>query len=290
MDVFMKFAILLLLLSFPGWAKWSVSTYNIRNFDRDPSAGTTNLTELGKIIKDVQSDVMAFEEVVNKIAFDALIKKYLPGYVYEISDCGGFGKQHLALAYNPKIFELVNQLEDLTFSGSSEGCGSLRPLLLVTLRNKSSKGLYVFGVAHLKAGGNDQAMLQRWQQYTKLEHVAGEYAQSNLIILGDLNTTGYNIHDKDYVKFESFIDSAKMRTASENIGCTNYWSGTQGGEEFQSSILDHIIVQDKNVSTIASVKVGAHCARTACRPTTVSDLGLSFQSVSDHCPVQVSFK
>lgn len=286
----MKFAFLFLLLSFPGWAKWSVSTYNIRNFDNDPGAGATNLVELGKIIKEMQSDVMAFEEVINLKAFDTLIKKNLPGYVYKISDCGGFGKQHLAVVYNPKTFDFVKQEEDLTFSGSGNSCGSLRPLLLVTLKNKASKTDFTFGAAHLKAGGNDRAMAQRWQQYAKLEVIAEAYDKKNLILLGDLNTTGYNIKDKDFVKFEEFMNDSKMRTMTETIGCTNYWTGTQGGEEHQSSILDHIVIHDKNVSSVESVKVGAHCARTDCRPSTPEELGLSYQSVSDHCPVQVTFK
>ncbi len=286
----MKFAFLLLLLSFPGWAKWSVSTYNIRNFDNDPSAGSTNLNELGKIIKEMQSDVMAFEEVINLKAFDTLVKKNLSGYAYEVSDCGGFGKQHLAIVYNPKSFEFVSQEEDLTFSGSSNACGSLRPLFLVTLKNKANKALYTFAAAHLKAGGNDRAMAQRWQQYAKLELVAKSYDKKNLILLGDLNTTGYNIKDKDFVKFEELLNDSNMRTMTETIGCTNYWTGTLGGEEHQSSILDHIVIHDKNVSSVESVKVGAHCARTDCRPSLPSELGLSYQSVSDHCPVQVTFK
>ena len=286
----MKFAFLLLLLSFPGWAKWSVSTYNIRNFDNDPGAGPTNLVELAKIIKDVQSDVMVFEEVNNAKAFDGVVKKNLPGYEYELSECGGFGKQHLAVVYNPKTFEYIEQEEDLTFSGSGNSCGSLRPLFLVTLKNKATKVIYTFAAAHLKAGGNDRAMAQRWQQYAKLEVLAQAYDKKNLILLGDLNTTGYNIKDKDFVKFEEFMNSSKMRTMTETIGCTNYWTGTQGGEEHQSSILDHIVIHDKNVSSVESVKVGAHCARTECRPSRPEELGLSYQSVSDHCPVQVTFK
>ncbi len=286
----MKFAFLFLLLSFPGWAKWSVSTYNIRNFDNDPSAGPTNLVELAKIIKDVQSDVMVFEEINNFKAFDGVIKKNLPGYAYELSECGGFGKQHLAVAYNTKTFEYISEEEDLTFSGSGNTCGSLRPLFMVTLKNKATKAIYTFAAAHLKAGGNDRAMAQRWQQYAKLEVIAAAYDKKNLILLGDLNTTGYNIKDKDFVKFEELLNDSNMRTMTETIGCTNYWTGTLGGEEHQSSILDHIVIHDKNVSSVESVKVGAHCARTDCRPSTPEELGLSYQSVSDHCPVQVTFK
>lgn len=287
----MKFAVLLtLLISLNGWAKWSVTTYNIRNFDRDADAGAVNLPELGKIIKDVKSDVMAFEEVVNQAAFDALIKKNLPGYVYEISKCGGFGKQNLAVAWNPKTFQLVGRTEDMSFSGKPQGCGSLRPVLLVTLKHLETSQSYTFGTVHLKAGGNDRAYQQRWEQYLKLEKLSKTYKKTNLILLGDFNTTGYNIQDEDYERFESFIGASGLRTMSEDIGCTNYWTGTEGGEEHQSSILDHIVIQDKNVASVESVRVGAHCARTDCRPATPMELGLSYQSVSDHCPVQVSFK
>lgn len=288
----MKFSlILILLLSFPGWAKWSVTTYNIRNFDNDFRAGKTDLEELARIIKSVQSDVMAFEEVVNVKAFETLVKKNLPGYSYEISSCGGGGKQQLAVAYNLKTFEFVSQVEDRTFSGSgSSKCGSLRPVLLVDLLHKESKKIYTFGVVHLKAGGNNRAYAQRWEQYLKLMNLSKRYADKNLILLGDFNSTGYNIKDEDFQRFEDFIDQSKMRTMTESLGCTNYWTGTAGGNEFQSSILDHIVIQDKNVSSVEEVKVGSHCAKMDCRPATPEELGPSFEAVSDHCPVQVSFK
>ena len=292
----MKFAYLLLLIGIHGWvqsaeAKWSVTTYNIRNFDRDHDAGRTNLNELGRIIKEFRSDVIAFEEVVNFDAFDTLIKKNLPGFQYQLSDCGGFGKQHLAVVYNTRMFEYVHHVEDLSFSGnSSERCGSLRPVLLVTLRHKENNKIYTFGAVHLKAGGDDRAFKQRWEQYSKLEKLSRKYAAQNLILLGDFNTTGYNIQNEDFEKFEEFIGDASLRTMTESIGCTNYWQGTLGGPEYQPSILDHIVVQDKHMRSIESVKVGAHCAKLDCRPASPTDLGLSYQSVSDHCPLQVTFK
>ncbi|WPU64853.1 endonuclease/exonuclease/phosphatase family protein [Peredibacter starrii] len=288
----MKFSFLLiLLLSSHAWAKWSVSTYNIRNFDKDPGSGQTNIAELGKIIKSVQSDVMAFEEVVNRTAFDSLIKQNLPGYAYQMSNCGGFGKQNLAVVYNPKVFEFMSTVEDLSFSGSNNNsCGSLRPALLVTLMHIASKKIYTFGAVHLKAGGDNRAMSQRWKQYQNLGGLVKKYAAQNLILLGDFNTTGYNLQNEDYQRFEDMLSGTGVRTMAENIGCTNYWKGTQGGAEFQPSILDHIVLQDKNVAQVMDVRVGAHCAMTDCRPATPQNLGVSYQSVSDHCPVQVTFR
>lgn len=286
----MKFTLLLLLLlSSTTWAKWSVATYNIRNFDSDNREGPTDLTELGRIIKSVQSDVMAFEEVVNVPAFQKLVKDNLPGYSYEISSCGGMGKQQLAVVYNLKTFEFLSMAEDRTFSGS-DSCGSLRPVLLVDLVHKETKKIYTFGVVHLKAGGSSSAHSQRWKQYQKLVSLTKRYAQKNLILLGDFNTTGYSIKDDDFVRFEDFIGDAKMRSMTETLNCTSYWNGGKGLLEFQPSILDHIVIQDKQANAVEGVKIGSHCAKLNCRPATPNELGPSFESVSDHCPVQVTFK
>jgi endonuclease/exonuclease/phosphatase family metal-dependent hydrolase len=292
MDVYMKFSLLaLFLITTQVWAGFSVSTYNIRNFNKDPGAGTTNVAELTKIIQSVKSDVMGFEEVVNVAAFKSLMQTALPGYLFEISACGGGGKQHLAIAYNPKTFKFINTAEDATFSGStSNSCGSLRPMFMVNLEHKATKTFYLFSANHLKAGGDANAFNQRWNQYKKLLAFAEASSELNLIMLGDFNTTGYNIKNEDYTKFEEFLTNAKLRTMSENLGCTSYWEGELGGAEHQSSILDHIILQEKNAAAVQEINLGSHCAKSACKPSTPADLGVSYQSVSDHCPVQIIFK
>ena len=103
----MKFFMLFLIFGLPAWSKWTVATYNIRNFDKDYSSGATNINELSRILKEFKSDVMAFQEVVNKNAFLELMKKNLPDHLNVISNCGGFGKQHLALVYDTKKFEYL---------------------------------------------------------------------------------------------------------------------------------------------------------------------------------------
>lgn len=282
------FAILSFLLATTQlWAGWSVSTYNIRNFDQDPG-GATDHAELARIIQTVKSDVMAFEEVVNVPAFEELVGKALPGYKIRVSSCGGFGKQSLAIAYNPKVFTFKSEIEDMSFSGSmNNSCGSLRPAFFVTLAMKGTKEEFVFGVLHLKAGGTADAMNQRWLQYKKLVGVAIKYQNQNLVLLGDLNTTGYNIQNDDYSKFEDFMSRSAMRTMSEEIGCTNYWGNPA---QLKPSILDHIVLQERNVVSVQEIELGAHCAEHDCRPATAGDLGPTFESVSDHCPVKVTFK
>lgn len=290
MDVYMKtFVLFCLLLGSQAWAGWSVSSYNIRNFDHDRIAGQTNLTELGKTIKEFKSDVMTFIEVVNLEAFQSVVKQNLPEYEVAHSKCGGGGRQKLAIAYNAKIFTFLGQVEDATFSGSSEGCGSLRPVLIVNLQNKTTKQKFFFAAIHLKAGGAAEAMQQRWTQYELLEKLAKKYKSEKLILLGDFNTTGYNIKNEDFTKFEKFLSSSALHTMSENLGCTSYWEGTLGNGRHQSSILDHIVLNDDLRANVKDVFLGSHCAKLDCKDATPEELGTSYQTVSDHCPIQVTF-
>jgi endonuclease/exonuclease/phosphatase family metal-dependent hydrolase len=271
------------------WAGWSVLTYNIRNFGKVPSEGT-NLTELTKIIKEMKSDVMAFEEVVDVTAFKSFIRKALPGYATRISSCGGFGQQHLAIVYDLKAFKFIEEAEDLDFSGGGETCGSLRPVFMVTLEEISSTEQYTFVAIHLKAGGDRSAMAKRWVQYKKLTTLAQNNKDYNMIFLGDFNTTGYLSQDQDFIKFEAFLKGASLQTMSRDLGCSSYWDGGGNSENQQPSLLDHIVLQEAMVSSVYEVKLGAHCAKQECRSATKEELGVSFQSVSDHCPIRVSFK
>jgi len=284
------YLIVALFLCHSAWARWSVTAYNIRNFDKDPGAGQTNITLLGSTIKEFKSDVMTFIEVINVEAFKKLIQQNLPGYTITHSQCGGTGRQKLAIVFDSTKFELVNSTEDLSFSSQSNECGSLRPVFLVTLKEKSSKKSYTFGAVHLKAGGSERAMKQRWIQYEKLKVLVDKLANQNVILMGDFNTTGYNIKDQDYVQFEDFLNQKKFRTTSESLGCTSYWEGTLGNGQHQSSILDHIVLKDSQMSEVAEVSLGAHCAELSCRPATPKELGATYESVSDHCPIKVTFK
>jgi exonuclease III len=273
-----------------AWAEWTVTSYNIRNFDRDYEAGSTNVIELEKVIKNYKSDVMGFVEVVNPVAFKELIEKTLPGYQYSIANCGGFGRQRLAVVYNPQKFEFINAEEDLSFTGANNGCGSLRPVLLVTLKLKETGKNFVFAAVHLKAGGSESAMRARWKQYDKLHLLMRKYQKENLVLLGDFNTTGYNIKDQDFDAFEKLLNSNKKKTLAENVGCTSYWTGTLENGQHQSSILDHVVVPESLHQEVLNVSVGTHCAKVDCAPALPEELGVTYASVSDHCPLRVNFR
>jgi hypothetical protein len=51
-------------------------------------------------------------------------------------------------------------------------------------------------------------------------------------------------------------------------------------------MLDHVLVTPGLVKNrAAEAKAGAHCAKASCREVPIKELGISYESVSDHCPV-----
>lgn len=289
----MKYSLLItLFFSTALWARWDVTTYNIRNFDRDPREGRTDIAELKRVLLENRSDVMAFQEIVNVSAFRNLMAASLPSYSYQISSCGGNGKQKLALAFNTEKFEFIKRTEDRTFSGGEgpNACGPLRPVLLIDLRHKETNSIYTFGVVHLKAGSEKKDLERRWKQYGGLKHLSARYTEKNLILLGDFNSTGYILKDDDYSRFENILAQSGMRTVSENLGCSNYWKKNTDDAFYRPSLLDHILVQDKHMAKIKSIDLGSYCAETSCRPVPREELGIIFDSVSDHCPIKVTFE
>ncbi len=283
-------ALFLGLISFSAFSNITVTTFNIRNFDRDLDQAT-DLEELLKILKDSSADVFAFEEIVNASKLQDFTKENFPNHSLRVSSCGGAGRQKLALLYNNKKFDFIEEIEDLTFSsGRSTSCGKLRPVFFIKLKHRSTLEDYVFGVVHLKAGGSLEAKKQRWAQYLKLNQRAINFNQKNLILLGDFNTTGYLSRDDDFVEFESFLNKSQMTTLSDQINCSSYWDGGLNSGMFFASLLDHVVVSENLRPQVEQVEVGAHCFSRKCQNSTGLELGQSFKNVSDHCPIRVSIK
>ena len=78
----------ILLLPTNALSRIKITTYNIRNFDYDSRADImTNKSELLKIIKSVDSDLIGVQEIVNKDAFIRFVAQYLPNYKFALSYC-----------------------------------------------------------------------------------------------------------------------------------------------------------------------------------------------------------
>ena len=286
-----------ILFSASAFSALKVTTYNIKTFDASP--GLTNKKELTKILKDLDFDLLGVQEIVNIRSFRELIKEEFPGFRVITTQCGGAGRQHIGFVYDFKKFQLEKAYEDSRISQSSildsfESCHNLRPALIGVFKERKTQEKFAMLGVHLKAGGGTRNYVKRKKQYKKLAKVIKELKANNLkniIALGDFNTTGFNLRDEDYDNFNRLLQNVNMDTTSDQISCSSYWSGTNRNDNIEeSSILDHIVVTNKFLGrTKSSTNVGSHCAKLACSFASSSELGISYEQVSDHCPITTTF-
>ncbi len=288
---------LLLSISTATFASIKISTYNIRNFNYNRSGDEgTNLPELKRIISSTQSDIVGIQEIKNELEFRKFLKKHLPKYALSLSKCGGGGGQKLGFIFKRDRFKVVKTIEDrrLTeiLSKNPEGCGSLRPAMIVTFQDRILDE-QVTGIAvHLKAGSGNRNYYKRWLQYEKLSKIINEQKRKrrkHIFVLGDFNTTGYLDKDKDYRNFTEMLDRTGLIESTEKVSCSNYWSGK--ATTHLPSKLDHILVSSSFMNLQQHrTKVFGHCQKRRCEEASPRDLGTSYEQVSDHCPVRATFR
>lgn len=286
----------ILLLPTNALSRIKITTYNIRNFDYDSRADImTNKSELLKIIKSIDSDLIGIQEIVNKDAFIRFVVQYLPDYKVALTNCGGGGRQKLGFLYKSTTLKLLSFREDDTIS-DRKGCNSgLRPAAIGSFKNLQTGDYFSSIVVHLKAGGRQQNADLRYRQYGILTQIINNiklYENNKIVIMGDFNTTDYILRNQNYARFIDFVDHNELLDFSSELECTSYWwGGRDDGLEY-SSLLDHVLVTEDFFDSYStySVQLKSHCMKVSCRDAAADLLGVTYQEVSDHCPVVTSFK
>jgi len=292
-----------LLLSFNATASLTFSSYNIRNFAK--TANSTDMVQLKTIIKGLNADVISVQEIYNSRAFTKFVSKNFTDYKVVLTKCGGGGQQQLGFMYRPSKVKLVNFIEDAriaTTDGlvSPYGCASLRPAAVAffetisEIEYRNAKKFVAIGL-HLKAGSRSNSYKKRWFQYRTLLKMIRELRLSGhkeIIALGDFNTTGFDKKNEDFKQFKDMLNKSGTVTASDRIACTSYWSGkTQNDDIEEPSTLDHIVHNGYFLKMLPTkTEVAAHCRKAACQKVYNSALGSSYETVSDHCPLTVTFE
>lgn len=290
---------LLAFTSTPILAKLRVATYNIRNFDYDVRSNTpTNKTHLVNIITEMNPDIMAVQEINEKEEFEFMIKTFFKGqYKTALSDCGGAHGQKLGFIYNSQKFKLIKFKEDLrtvNVNGQDTNPQTLchqgsRPLAIAEFKNiKTNKKIIAISV-HLKSGGRTSNIEKRFKQIDVLGDVANdfiEYGFKNVIIMGDFNSTEYINKGPNYKRFRSSVQHMNMVDSTSELACTSYWWGGAQDQKQYPSTLDHILVSNELMKnkTHKTYQYG-HCKKLSCQVTSELEMGISFDEVSDHCPI-----
>ncbi len=278
---------------------FKIATYNIRNFaalDQEPSEfraldGATDSKVFAQTMQELNSQVIAFQEIINGPLFERLMKDSLPKHRLVMTECGGTADQKLALAYDQRVFELERFEEDWRVALSNRCHHGLRPALVAWLRHRASNKKIAFVVVHLKAGPGDRNRATRREQHQVLSSILKDLKQQqidDIIFLGDFNTTSFFEQTPGAAQFAAFLSENELSNTGKDIGCSSYWEGDRGDGKMWPSHLDHILHQGS--ASVTKPQALTHCARARCRPVERMLLGTSFESVSDHCPVRVQVK
>ena len=289
----MKLGLVFLTLSFSLTlsAKINLATYNIRNFDKDKAQSElsrTNKAGLSKIIKRTSPDLLAVQEIVNAESFRKFVKQKLPGFEVALSKCGGSGKQKLGFLYKKSLIDLISSEEDNTISFGQACHYGLRPAFVARFKTKHGQAFTAIAL-HLKAGDQPKNLKRRFEQYKILKAMVKKLeakGQKKIILMGDFNTTGYLKNDQDFHRFIDFTREAGLYDFSQDLLCSSYWYSKKD-RLFKGSLLDHILVSQAFLQDFSSKKttVLSHCQKLSCEPKKRAQLGESFATISDHCPV-----
>lgn len=282
---------LLVVLSLQSFAGLKFGSFNIRTFDKNSSS--TNKIELRRILEDADFDFFSVQEIVNADSFKKFIKDNFNKFTVVLSECGGAGKQKLGFVFNHYKIKMNSIKEDSTLSDVKERCSSLRPAMIGDFEVRSNKKKFSAIAVHLKAGSGTRNYNRRNVQYGILSEMVESYQKSgkkNIVIMGDFNTTGYIHRDVDYKNFRDFLNNNQLSTSARYLKCTSYWGGSDYNDNIEeSSTLDHI-VYSRNFLDNRRLNFGlyAHCKKARCQDTYAQDLGVSYDEVSDHCPISLT--
>lgn len=288
---------LTLLVSLIGsaYAKLTIATYNIRNFDYDVRSNTpTNKSHLRETLQQINADLLAVQEINQKFIFNKFIKSNFSEHEVALTDCGGSHDQKLGFVFNTKKLKLIGFEENLKIVDPSDpsntSCEGSRPLAIAHFKMLDSNEELIAMAVHLKSGGQRKSINKRFMQLKVLTEAVQKYKSlgfKNFIIMGDFNSTQYTFKGVEYDKFNSLVSKMGMVDLTKSIPCTSYWWGGRSDGKQHPSVLDHVLVSESlafnKIAKTASPLT--HCQKLRCETTDERDMGISFDEVSDHCPV-----
>ena len=274
-----------------------LATYNIRNYKKSShNKFNTDKSELVRVIKSTNADLIAVQEIVDDYDFKDFVRKYLPSFRVVLSKCGGFGNQKLGFIYNSKVYKLLDFREDHSLSEKESSCNKgLRPAAVGVFSKKGSRLKIAAIAVHLKAGGGQNNADTRYKQLKKLSKILSSLRNDNfknIVVMGDFNSTDYLTGNHNYERFVEFTLKNNLVDFAEDLDCTAYWWGGIDDGLNYGSVLDHVLISESlydNFNTSKS-EVKAHCQKSRCRANDDDSLGRSFTEVSDHCPVVATLK
>ena len=218
--------------------KLEVMTWNCEFF---PAAGDSTIIAMSEIIRDMDVDIIAFQEIKKAAWFEKLIKT-LPAYSYVISSNSSFFDQ--AFIYKKDLFGFVRTNEP--FSDNDYNFAGRPPLMLdlILTYNDINVPISLLNL-HMKCCDSGLKRRKKASQmlYDYIENEINEYSYTNFIVLGDWNDDLKD--DPSEHCFNPFLSDAKYNFLSDLID--NDINNATYPKEPYVSFLDHILTTSEFV-------------------------------------------
>jgi len=254
-----------------------IATWNIKNF---PLANSNTVNSLESIIKQLDIDIYAVQEIEDKDKFDDLINR--------LDDYDGFLSPH---TYNDGTYQktgIIYKKQFVTIISSEllfteDNYIFPRPPLLFKIKTEKNSKIFDFFliVIHLKAFGDTESFERRKSAAKKLKEyidnkIISTQIEKDYIIAGDWNDR--IDEDKENNAFQIFIDDTNSYM---------FLTKTLSGDSYNSSypswneLIDHILISEDTFFEYSDGTI-----KTLRLDDQISNY---FSEISDHRPVMAIF-
>ncbi len=259
------------------------------NLRYPPKGKATDMDALFGLLKKLDIELLAVEEIVDPKLLEEMAKKYL-GEEYKVIYSTAGGSQKVGFLYDSSVLELIGQPQTYA-SLLLEPDSRLRPAYRAYFKSKPNGFDFHAIVVHLKA--SPRGWDRRKQQLEKLEEILQTLPQeskdSDIILMGDMN----NVTKAGAGEFKPMIEELGFYWATEELKGmpTNYWQPDWKVNKIQASTIDHIFVSaDAKIEFVEnSTKTGGGCS-AGTKTYEGENIPDYFDNISDHCPVYASFR
>ena len=260
--------------------EWDVPSYNTEkgieiitwNCEFFPAANDSTIKALSEIVKDIDADIIAFQEIKKAGWFEKLMQR-LPEYSYIISLQASF--MDLAIIYKKDMFDFISHTElfsdnDYNFAG--------RPPLKLDLRDKQSNTEFSIINLHMKCC--DSGLKRRKKASQMLYDYIVSTDINNYIVLGDWND---DLKDSENEHcFTPFLNDDNFYFVNNQI----VWDLNQASypKHPYFSFLDHILVHKslvslESINNVVTIPIDEY----------MNGYDIYETYISDHKPVLLSF-
>ena len=288
----------------PGEGSLRIASWNVRNFPLDERpqeddlgySRRTNICDFESAFGGLDADLYGLQEVNDIRRFQPILRRACGERSMDVrySSSGGRHGQHLAIAWDNSVFELVGEPMEVRELVLEPG---MRPAFACYFRSLSAGGVdFTLVVVHLESGPRNFADRRRQNRALALwiEAWIDEIGDPDVIALGDFNTTGSPRGglEGELQSADAILGRVGLERLHNPLGCTSYWEGGGGRDGVHvPSMLDHVFVSGFGAVT-TPLEAWLHCARWQCEDL-ISRSGEedgTFWDVSDHCPLTFEIK